>query len=188
MKKASWIRMAVAMSILLVAMAGWSVAGEGAKAVVSKSSEGAKFPVCWKYTFSKLPELTVGKDVEITITVVATLFDMKEVVLTPETSEDLTLVSGTSWKGSLKKGEVHAVTFIVRPTKDGFNGLYGVTVKAPGFYDEVSAYVISQTEGKYADPGAKISILEQIQGMKGDEPVCEEWFGSSIDLSKKGGK
>lgn len=188
MRRISWIRMVIAMSILLAAMPGWSAGGEGAKTAVSKSPEGAQFPVCWKYTFSALPELVAGKDVEVTITVVATLFDMKEVVITPETSEALTLVSGTGWKGALKKGEARALTFTVRPTQEGFNGLYGVTVKAPGFYDEVAAFVNAQKEGSYADPSWKLSILEQLDGMKEDEPVCEEWFGSSIELPTKGGK
>lgn len=149
---------------------------------VNRSPEGAKFPVCWAYKFDQPGDLSVGKDVEITISVTPILFDMKEVELVPATGGELKLVSGEAWKGSLKKGESHAVKLVIRATTNGFNGPYGVTVKAPAFYDEVAAFVTAQKEGLYADPSAKISVLQQLDGMRQEQPVCEEWFGSTIEI------
>ena len=192
MKRMGWFDVIMACAVVLTA--GLAGAGDKAPAVakaappgVNRTPEGPKFPVCWKYTFSPLPELAVNKDVEITITIAAPLFDMKVVEIVPETSEDLKLVSETSWKGALKKGEAHVVKFTVRPTKTGFNGLYGVTVKAPGFYDELAAYVIAQQEGPYADPNAKTTLLDMIQGMRNEQPLAQEWFGTGLELGGKGG-
>ena len=149
---------------------------------VNRSPEGAKFPVCWTYKFDQPGDLSVGKDVEITISVAPTLFDMKEVELVPAAGGELKMVSGEAWKGSLKKGESHAVKLVIRATTNGFNGPYGVTVKAPAFYDEVAAFVTAQKEGLYADPSAKISVLQQLDGMRQEQAVCEEWFGSTIEI------
>ena len=113
---------------------------------------------------------------------------MKEVEIIPATNEDLELVAGPAWKGNLKKGEAHVVKFTVRPTKTGFNGVYGVMVKAPKIYDEMTAYIIAQQEGEYATAKAKVFILEEIEGMREETPVRQEWFGSAITVPEKGGK
>ena len=198
MQKSTGMRMLMGATVLLtggilVFSAGrasgspTAVAIPKGEAAVNRTPAGAEFPTCWSTIFSKLPDLAVGKDVEITITVGAPLFDMKEVELIPMAGSDLKLVSGEAWKGELKKGTSHAVKFTVKPAKNGFNGNYGVRVKAPAFYDEVAAYVLAQKEGPYGTAAAQASILDQIEGMRTEQPVYEEWFGSSIEIKAAGG-
>lgn len=195
MSSIRWSWAATGMTILaaLVVMVG--VAGEREKGLPARASgevnrdpEGPDFPVAWKYSFGTLSGLAVGKEIEVSITVSATLFDMKEVEITPATNEDLELVAGPVWKGALKKGEAHVVKFTVRPTKVGFNGVYGVMVRAPRIYDEMTAYITAQQEGAYATAKAKAFVLEEIEGMRAETPVRQEWFGSSITVPEKGGK
>lgn len=195
MSSTKWSWATIGMTILVAVVVAGGMAAEREKGLpgkepneVNQDPEGPDFPIAWKYSFGSLPELAVGKEIEVSITVSATLFDMKDVEITPATNESLELVAGQVWKGNLKKGEAHIVKFSVRPTKVGFNGVYGVIVKAPKLYDELTAYIIAQQEGEYATAKAKAFVLEEIEGMRAETPVRQEWFGSSINVPEKGGK
>lgn len=163
-------------------------AGKAPGAGVDRVPEGARFPVCWKHEFTAPEKIAVGQDFEVKIRITAALFDMKEVELQPAAGGELKLVKGEPWKGALKQGEAREVVMTLQATTNGFNGPYGVVVKAPRFYDEVKAYVMAQTEGPYADEGAKESILDQLQGMRQEQPQCEEWVGGAITVGAEGGK
>lgn len=187
-----WMRTVLATLVAGGTMSVWgadkdyspALAGSGP---AERIPEGARFPVCWNYQFTVPKTISAGQEFEVKILITALLFDMREAEFVPAVGGDLELVKGEAWKGALKKGEPHAVAMTLRATAGGFNGPYGVTIKAPGFYDEVQAYVAAQTEGRYATKDAKASILKQLQSMRQERPVCEEWAGGTISTTPEGG-
>ncbi len=154
-----------------------------------KVPEGARFPICWAFEFQKPEAIKVGQKVEVVVRVTALLFDLADVELIPAAGGDITLSAGEEWKGTLKKGEPREMKMTLAAGVDGDNGPYGVTIKVPGFYEAVRAYAKAQTEGPYADPAAKSSVMEQVDGMQEEMPEYETWAGSTLVAGeKKGGQ
>jgi len=151
-----------------------------------RTPEGAQFPGCWQHTFDVPKEIPLNTDFLVSIKVTATLFDVEDLEIVPAASGSLKCVKGPSWKGSLKKGETRDMALTLRATKPGFNGAYGLIVKAPKFYDEVLAYVNAQQSGPYATQESKDSIAEQVGAMRQSQPLHEEWVGSSITVTERG--
>lgn len=156
--------------------------------LVAKTPAGAIFPVCWDFKIDEPKTITVGSNFDIKISITPLLFDMANLEMMPDVGGALKLISGPGWKGSLKLGETQTLTLTVQAQTNGFNGPYGVSVKAPKFYEEVKKYVLAQKDGPYATPDAKQEILEQLDGMKEGQPVCTEWVGSTIEIKQEGGK
>jgi hypothetical protein len=166
-------------------------AARGAPAVPgsrARTPAGAVFPTCWKFDFEVPAGLKVGQPCEVVIGITALRFDLENVELTPSAGGDLVMTAGEPWKGTLKQGETHRVKITLKAGIEGDNGPYGVAIKAPGFYDAVRAYVQAQTEGAYASPAAKISVMEQVDGMQADLPVYTEWAGTTLKVAVTGGQ
>ncbi len=151
-----------------------------------RTPTGATFPGCWKHVFDVPKKITANSDFLVTISVTATLFDVEDLEIVPAASGSLTCVKGPAWKGTLKKGETRDMALTLRATTTGFNGAYGLIVRAPKFYDEVLAYVNAQQSGPYATQAAKDSIAEQVGFMRQSQPLHEEWVGSSITVNERG--
>lgn len=155
---------------------------------MARTPAGAVFPTCWKFNFEVPSDIKVGQPFEVVVGITALRFDLENVELVPSAGGDLVMTGGEPWKGTLKKGETHRVKITLKAGIEGDNGPYGVAIKAPGFYDAVRAYVQAQTEGPYASPAAKISVMEQADGMQADLPVYTEWAGTTLKVAVTGGK